>query len=297
MIDSFKCVQFVEYLGKLYFNLTSLGQMKAIFGAMPILTEELLNHAHVKNLLKSNMKFDAMIITHPLSEQLFGIAHHFNVPLIVLSLIGTNPMVNYIAGNMNPYSYVPNLQYTFTDKMSFVERLINTVMGLSGEIFQALLFPIQKSISAKYFPSAPPLEDIIEKHVALILVNSHYTTESPRPYTPNLIQIGGFHLEDIEPINSDLQKYLDSANDGLIYFSFGSNIPMSKLPKDKLEIMLKCLSKLKEKVLWKFESNDFPHLPENVRIEKWLPQRSILSKFLLLIYFSVYEIIFCRRAS
>lgn len=248
------------------------------------MADVVLNDEEMQKLLNSKTKFDAIIMLYPFTEPFFGMAHHFNAPIILFTSVGINTMVNTIAGNINPYSYVPNAASTMSDTMSFIERVLNTLMGVAFELINTfLIFPEQKSASAKYFPNAPPLEELIKKYVSLFLINSHYSTETPRPYTPNLIQIGGFHLQDPDPLPKELKEYLDGAKDGVVYFSFGTNVEISKLSKDKLDVIMKCLGRLKEDVLWKVETKNIVGLPKNVRIEEWLPQRSILGKIILIL--------------
>ncbi|KAJ4441094.1 hypothetical protein ANN_10944 [Periplaneta americana] len=74
----------------------------------------------------------------------------------------------------------------------------------------------------------------------------------------------------------DLQQYLDNAPDGVIYFSMGSNLQSSQMPESKRDAILKAFSKLKQKVLWKWETETLPGQPPNVKLGKWLPQNDIL---------------------
>ena len=73
-----------------------------------------------------------------------------------------------------------------------------------------------------------------------------------------------------------MQKYLDDARDGAIYFSLGSNIVSSDLPEETVKVLVGAFSKLKQKVLWKWEKDSLPGQPENLKIGKWLPQSDIL---------------------
>lgn len=52
---------------------------------------------------------------------------------------------------------------------------------------------------------------------------------------PNVIPIGGSHIKPAKPLPKDLQKFLDESKDGAIYFSLGSNIESSKLPKGQIQ--------------------------------------------------------------
>jgi glucuronosyltransferase len=83
----------------------------------------------------------------------------------------------------------------------------------------------------------------------------------------------------------DIQDWLDNATEGFILFSLGSNVKSSKLPQERITAILGVLSKLKVKVLWKFEKEDLPGRPENVKISKWLSQQDVLGTSTLIIFF------------
>jgi glucuronosyltransferase len=74
----------------------------------------------------------------------------------------------------------------------------------------------------------------------------------------------------------DLQKYLDEAKDGVIYFSLGSNVRSVHMPEEERRVFIEVFSALPQKILWKWESDILPGQPPNVKIEKWLPQQDIL---------------------
>lgn len=70
---------------------------------------------------------------------------------------------------------------------------------------------------------------------------------------------------------------MDSAvDDGAIFFSLGTNARSSDLSPEKIAIFLNKFGSLKQKVLWKFETN-LTNLPDNVKIGTWLPQDDILA--------------------
>ena len=49
------------------------------------------------------------------------------------------------------------------------------------------------------------------------------------------------------------------------------------MPQEKVDILINTFSKLKHKVIWKWESDELPNKPDNVLIGKWLPQDDILA--------------------
>lgn len=74
----------------------------------------------------------------------------------------------------------------------------------------------------------------------------------------------------------NLQDFIDSATDGVIYFSFGSIVNLSNLPKEKLSVFINVISRLKQKVLMKWVPDEDVKLPQNVMTGSWLPQNDIL---------------------
>ena len=69
---------------------------------------------------------------------------------------------------------------------------------------------------------------------------------------------------------------LDTADNGVIYISWGSMVKGSSLSDVKRDAILHALGKLKQRVLWKWENDTLPNQPSNVFIRKWMPQRDIL---------------------
>lgn len=74
----------------------------------------------------------------------------------------------------------------------------------------------------------------------------------------------------------EIQDFLDKADHGVIYVSWGSMIRAESLPEEKRESLLKAFGAFKQKVLWKWENDTLPNQPPNVFIRKWMPQREIL---------------------
>jgi hypothetical protein len=81
-------------------------------------------------------------------------------------------------------------------------------------------------------------------------------------------------------LHQELQKYLDQAADGVIYFSMGSNLQGFLMPETKRNAFLVAFSKLKQRVLWKWEIDTLPGQASNVKFGKWLPQTDILGECL-----------------
>ena len=74
----------------------------------------------------------------------------------------------------------------------------------------------------------------------------------------------------------DLQKFLDEAKDGVIYFSLGSSVRSDHMPEEKRRVFIEVFSALPQKILWKWELDRLPGRPPNMKTGTWLPQQDIL---------------------
>jgi glucuronosyltransferase len=75
----------------------------------------------------------------------------------------------------------------------------------------------------------------------------------------------------------DLQDFLDgSGEEGFIYFSMGSFLQGTGMPEEYRQAFVRAFGKLKQRVLWKYEEDEMPDRPLNVKTGKWLPQQDVL---------------------
>ena len=93
---------------------------------------------------------------------------------------------------------------------------------------------------------------------------------------PNSIMAGLMTCKPPQPLPEDLLAFVESAQHGVIFVSFGSVLQASKMPEHKRKMMLNVFAGLKQKVIWKWEV-PMPDAPENVLISSWLPQTSLLA--------------------
>lgn len=226
-------------------------------------------------------QFDLIIVELFHTDAILGFGQHFNAPIIVFSASGATKPTADLVGTPTPVSHVPNLLLPFTSHMSFVQRVVNTMIMLLSEFQFHLHWPFQSELYERAFPgkNKPDLQ-VVRKSVSLALLNEHFALSYPRAYVPNMIEIGGIHVNrnDAKELPSDLREFLDSGSDyGIIYFSLGSIVQGTTLPISARDGLLRAFSKLKQKVLWKWEDPNLPGKSDNVLISKWFPQEDVLS--------------------
>lgn len=240
----------------------------------------------VKSLLKSTLQFDLVVLETMLCEALLGFSYFYNAPTVVVNSFGFAYTTDKIEGNSYPYAYVPTRFAAFTDEMTFFDRIQNTLISLlTGITHYTIHIPAQEKLLHQYFKGVPPLQELIN-NISITLLNAHYSVvETPRPYLPNIIPVGGLHIEP-QVLPKDLKEFLDGATHGAILFSLGTNLKSIDLPKEKLDAIMNTFKSLQQRVLWKLEDEDIKVSP-NVKISKWIPQGAVLGKHFILIQIKI----------
>jgi len=246
-----------------------------------LLTTSVLDDPAVKDLLNSRESFDLVIMETVQNEALFGLAQHFGAQTIGISSYGTDTHIDELMGNISPLSYNPMLLSSRTERMDFKERLQNVVEASVMWLHKRIVhLPTQRDLYAKYFPSAKKsLEEVLDSF-SLMLLGQHFSLSYPRPYLPNMIEVGGLHLQQqrkVQPLPQELADFVEQSAHGVIYFSMGSNIKSVDLPPATRQVLMETFASLPQRVLWKFEDDQLPEKPSNVFISKWFPQPDILA--------------------
>lgn len=241
-------------------------------------TETVLKVKEVQELLQSNEQFDLVLVEHFMNDAMAIFQHKFKCPSVILAPGPPSVFINHLFANPSQPAYVPNLLADFGSHMTLWERILNVYYDIVGELFvQFAIIPNQNAILQRTVPGAPDLRDILY-NASMLLLTSHVSIRDPSPLQPNMKEIGGYHLLPPKPLPKDIQEFLDGTKDGAIIFSMGSNLKSADFPEAKKQAVLKVFSRLKQKVLWKFET-DLPEKPDNVKIVKWLPQQDVLGKY------------------
>ncbi|KAK7863669.1 hypothetical protein R5R35_006195 [Gryllus longicercus] len=240
--------------------------------------EKLVNQPNIQKLIHSTDRSFDLIIYEPFGSQcIYGLLHKFKSPSIQFLPNTITPMLHDSMGNPSTSSYIPDALME-EDTVNFTTRFFTLLRYGFIHIFQLYIQSQMTSIMKKHFPD-PSLPSIteLETNASFLFLHSHPILNYPKPLTPNTIEVGGLHIKAAGNLPQDLKKYLDDAPEGVIYFSLGSNARSIDMPEAMRNAILKSFSKLKQKVLWKWEADTLPGQPKNVRLGKWLPQHDILA--------------------
>lgn len=240
------------------------------------------HHPNVVKFLQENHTFDLLVTEYLYGEATFALAFKYSCPLVVFNGNGgVQTWLNGMAGNFLPVSYVPHYHMIgdFSNGLNLIQRIHSLLFYLYDYYHHYWVqFPAHdRIIHAIPFPEGIKVPRAAEVHFSpdLLMLGSHLSFRFPTPTVPNMVEIGGFHIDHPKKLPQDLQDLMDNSKEGVIYFSMGSHVKSKNFSPERKQLFLDVFRKLPVKVLWKYEE-ELPGQPSNVFIKKWFPQQDIL---------------------
>lgn len=210
-----------------------------------------------------------------------GILKQAGIPSVAtFNAVPIMPIQTVTIGLPNAASQILPLFYSF-DLNTLYGRFWNLVgWGYINWIQIPTLKYEQELLFKKRYGDHFKIEEVLNK-VDLTFVNSNEVMEKPRPLHHRIQYIGGINLKRPKPVNADLDALLSKAKNGVVIFSFGTQIPGVAYPRYAVRNFLSVFKKYPEYTfLWKYdvqpgEENMFTKV-ENVVLLDWLPQTDLL---------------------
>ncbi|XP_030384084.1 UDP-glucuronosyltransferase 3A1-like [Scaptodrosophila lebanonensis] len=253
-----------------FFNLFSFG--------VDSCNQTLSSQALAKILTRPTGYYDVIIMEQFHTDCLMGVAYQLKSPVIALTSSALMPWHYERMGVPIIPSFIPNFFLGHSHEMSIWGRVSNWITIH----FLKLLYKPFNTLAAdemlrKRFedPNMPSTADLV-KYTSLFFVNQHYSFSGPKPLPPNVIEVGGIHLQRSRPLPPYLEHMLNEAEHGVVIISWGSLIRTSTMPPAKLSGILSAIARCEQQFIWKWENDTLPNKPDNLHIVKWLPQQDIL---------------------
>jgi len=249
---------------------------KVLFNA----SHDILSDPGVQRMLHDrNERFDLIMMEPTNLDALYGLVEYYNATLMGFSSVRINWNSEELAGNPAPIVYEPISPIGYSLDSSFLSRIYNWIHITEEKLLENLIIrPAQLRILQQFFGYSAEKLNELRTRFSVILSNNHYSLGKVRANVPSIIEVGGLHLsEPPEPCDKELQKFMDDAEHGVIYFSLGLDIFIKFLPMDIQQPLLQSFAKLKQRVIWKNELFSVPNKSDNVYVIEKAPQRSILN--------------------
>lgn len=239
--------------------------------------EKALKTPAVQEMIKMQPKYDVILLEQFNSDCGTGIAYSISrAPVIALSSCALMPWHYNRIGNPQTPSLTPALFMGHSDKMNFQERLSNWIAHFGLKAMYHFFNDNDANALIKQYigDHIPDVRELVLR-TSMFFVNQHYSLSGAKTLPPNVIELGGIHIKEPQPLDSELEEFLNSAEHGVIYISWGSMIRPSTMPKERITAIVEAVRQLKQKVVWKWEGV-IENKPANLYVRKWLPQKDIL---------------------
>ncbi|CAO4374987.1 unnamed protein product [Caenorhabditis nigoni] len=173
-----------------------------------------------------------------------------------------------------PYSYVPELFAHFSDKMSFIQKVINVLIGQATSFvldifvqgFQSRIFGFNQNLAS------------ISKESSAVLINSVPFFDYSMPMSHQFSNIGGITVDKkgVKKLDPYWQSVADSS--GFILVSFGGIARTVDMTVSMQKIFFDSFKKFPHiTFIVKYESIANVSMPENVILTPWIPQLPLMA--------------------
>jgi glucuronosyltransferase len=211
----------------------------------------------------------------------YYLADRLNASLVLIHTgVISLPWLSWAVGDPYNPAINPMPLTGYSQTMTFAQRLVNTLAsGLFVAFNEFYLRPLQHGVLKKAFPEERDIPSIgaLMQRVALVITHgSPFLGDGRKPSMPQVVQAGLMNCRPTDPLPDKLAHFLETAQHGVIFVSFGSLINPSAMPEAKRLAMMAVFSKLKQRVIWKWDAA-MPDAPANVLVSSWLPQPALLA--------------------
>jgi len=136
------------------------------------------------------------------------IATVVDAPIVGFCPMITFPWINEVMGMETTTSYMPSIVSNSTDRMSFFQRVCNTVRSVIIEIaFNWMNTPIVRQINKNHY--GIQTESVIKTmaNLSMIMTNNYHSIFLPFPKLPGIVEVGGIHVVDEKPVPQVITKH------------------------------------------------------------------------------------------
>ncbi|KAF1748221.1 hypothetical protein GCK72_024688 [Caenorhabditis remanei] len=135
----------------------------------------------------------------------------------------------------------------------------------------------------KRFKNFPNVNTLKQQSV-VFFANTDPLLEPSRALPPNVIPVGGLHIDHPKPLFAPWNTTIAAAKEGLIIVSFGTQADSSKMSAKQAKSILKALTNLNDyRIYWRVGPNmkldgiDETKIPKHINLTTFIPQNDLLA--------------------
>ncbi|XP_041972133.1 UDP-glucosyltransferase 2-like [Aricia agestis] len=252
-----------------------LGQIIKLFNRFATTADLQLQTPEFQEILKKPKDYFDVLILEACNRVTIGLSEKFEAPVIQLSSMGTiSSHYGYLGAPSHPFLFPTPLSQRLYN-LSRWEKVSQIIKELILTYLMNYSLEFDVNIIRKHFGRNTDFKKL-GRNIKLLLLNEHPIWAENRPLPPNIKYIGGIHQTPDKELPKELKSFLDSSKNGVIYMSLGTNVITSILPEDIKETLFGVFSKLPYDILLKWDNDEIPNQPSNVKVQKWYPQSTLL---------------------
>lgn len=179
-------------------SMSPVRAVTVILSQCETLMKDLFKSNKFKELIQSRERFDLVVLEALIAQEyLLGFSHKFRAPVVTIQPFGAFSLVNKVAGNSLSLSYIPDFAFPSSDRLNLYERLLNAFSITTSVLYYYTEhLPKQQELMQSLFkdPTMPPLLDMVH-NISLFINNAAVNVQYAQPYTPNIVPVGGIHLD------------------------------------------------------------------------------------------------------
>lgn len=161
--------------------------------------EESLELPHVLSLLHE--KFDLAFVQPFFNDCVLALIYRLQIPFVLFTPTGVPSVLVDSVGGHFPPAITPNVILSYPKEMTFLQRMANFGVNTLMDFYWKFLYlgNIEKIYRSKLGQDIPSVKELMQ-NTSLILSNGHFSLTGPKPYFPDVVDVGGIHSRPGNPI-------------------------------------------------------------------------------------------------
>ncbi|XP_056590336.1 UDP-glucuronosyltransferase 1-6-like [Triplophysa dalaica] len=172
---------------------SKVDQVKKLFKVFASTGESLFKNQELIDFIREQ-NFDA-VLTDPVLPIGAILAYNLSLPAVYM----LRGMPCGLDACPNPPSYIPRFLTRYSDRMTFGQRVVNTLVSILEVPLCKLMFWPFEEMTSSFIQRDVSVMEILSSG-ALWLMRYDYTLEFPKPLMPNMVLIGGINCEVRNPL-------------------------------------------------------------------------------------------------
>jgi UDP:flavonoid glycosyltransferase YjiC (YdhE family) len=208
----------------------------------------------------------------PIGTTLAYIPYKLDIPFLCIGAFNIQQNArNPILPSVLPNTMFPIVSYT--DRMSFPQRLVNTILELLTFWYDPL---INSTLVDEYLVGKPyiSIQDLLPK-AQLWITQQHSVFDFNPPTTPNVKHVGTLRSFTPEPLPPEFKTFMESASNGVVVVSFGS--VLRGIPFQVMDKLLQAFKHTNYKYILQVSSASQQNSSDQFMFKAWIPQFDLLS--------------------